>query len=166
MHLNMNKCWISYGFWEIQAAVWRSVCSCARVYLQHYRLKEVPGGGPVRGGKGGGEPMASGSWVKRKALNRLWKPFRVNVSLLQVLESTSDSQPTYWFRQATLIHICTIRWHPLEASLSRAHCTRCTGHHICIREGRRRRVVVVWLVVVGVPSRCGLPPWSQTESLL
>lgn len=33
--------------------------------FQHYRLKEIPGGGPVRGGKGGGELMEiSGSWVK------------------------------------------------------------------------------------------------------
>lgn len=38
--------------------------ACLRV-SQPYRLREVPGGGPVRGGKGGGEPMAiSGSWVK------------------------------------------------------------------------------------------------------
>lgn len=30
--------------------------------LSLYRFKEVPGGGPVRGGKGGGEPKAiSGS---------------------------------------------------------------------------------------------------------
>ena len=58
--------------------VFLCVCVCVCVYvrvcvrpIQPYRLKEVPGGGPVRGGKGGGEPTAiSGSWVKWKALNR------------------------------------------------------------------------------------------------
>lgn len=40
-----------------------------------YRLKEVRGGGPVRGGRGGGEPTAiSGSCVKRKALKWQQKP--------------------------------------------------------------------------------------------
>lgn len=70
--------------------------------------------------------------------------------------------------QAALIHICTIRWDPLQASPSTAHCTRGAGHHICVGEGRRRVAVVVrrWVVVVGVPSGCGLAPWSQAECLL
>lgn len=62
--------------------MYASVCVCS---AQPHRLKEVPGGGPVRGGKGGGEPMAiSGSWVKRKALNRQWKVFKVAQSLSQL----------------------------------------------------------------------------------
>lgn len=74
MNLNVNKCGISDGLWDDTDSVCMSVSACVCVCVrptQPYRLKEVPGGGPVRGGKGGGEPMAiSGSWVKRKALNR------------------------------------------------------------------------------------------------
>lgn len=69
MNLNVNKCGISDGLQDATDSVrmFLSVCICVCVcecvcLIQSYRLKEVPGGGPLRGGKGGGEPMAiSGS---------------------------------------------------------------------------------------------------------
>lgn len=75
--------------------------------------------------------------------------------------------PTHRSGQATLIHICPVRGHPLQPSPS-AHGARGAGHHVCVREGGGYVVVLIrrWGVVMGMPSGRGLAPRRQAEGLL